>query len=44
LDQPGANPKRKWPRGRGARLTPRFVSLTVATIGAYWLVERIFVG
>jgi hydrogenase/urease accessory protein HupE len=31
-------------RGRGARLTPRFVSLTVATIGAYWLVERIFVG
>jgi hypothetical protein len=31
-------------RGRGALLTPRIASLTVATIGAYWLVERIFVG
>jgi hypothetical protein len=31
-------------RGRGARLTPRIASLTVATIGTYWLVERIFVG
>jgi hypothetical protein len=31
-------------RGRGARLTPRFASLTVALIGTYWLVERIFVG
>jgi hypothetical protein len=25
------------------RLIPRIASLTVATIGAYWLVERIFV-
>jgi hydrogenase/urease accessory protein HupE len=31
-------------RGRGARLTPRIASLTAATIGTYWLVERIFVG
>jgi hypothetical protein len=31
-------------RGRGARLTPRIASLAVATIGTYWLVERIFVG
>jgi hypothetical protein len=31
-------------RGYGARLTPRFASLAVAVIGAYWLVERIFVG
>jgi hydrogenase/urease accessory protein HupE len=31
-------------RGRGARLTPRIASLTVVTIGTYWLVERIFVG
>ena len=31
-------------RGRGARLTPRIASLAVATVGAYWLVERIFVG
>ena len=31
-------------RGHGARLTPRIASLTVATIGTYWLVERIFVG
>ena len=31
-------------RGRGARLTPRIASLTVAAIGTYWLVERIFVG
>lgn len=31
-------------RGRGARLTPRIASLTVAMIGTYWLVERIFVG
>ena len=31
-------------RGRGARLTPRIASLAVAAIGAYWLVERIFVG
>ncbi|WMT71287.1 HupE/UreJ family protein [Bradyrhizobium sp. Ash2021] len=30
-------------RGRGAQLTPRIASLTVATIGTYWLVERIFV-
>jgi HupE / UreJ protein len=30
-------------RGRGARLTPRIASLAVATIGTYWLVERIFV-
>jgi HupE/UreJ protein len=31
-------------RGRGARLTPRIASLTVAVVGTYWLVERIFVG
>lgn len=31
-------------RGRGARLTPRIASLTVAVIGTYWLVERILVG
>jgi hydrogenase/urease accessory protein HupE len=31
-------------RGRGARLTPRIASLTAATVGTYWLVERIFVG
>ena len=31
-------------RGRGAQLTPRIASLTVATIGTYWLVERIFIG
>ncbi len=31
-------------RGRGARLTPRIASLTAAMIGAYWLVERVFVG
>jgi hydrogenase/urease accessory protein HupE len=31
-------------RGRGAWLTPRIASLAVATIGTYWLVERIFVG
>jgi hypothetical protein len=31
-------------RGRGAQLTPRFVSLAVALVGTYWLVERIFVG
>jgi hypothetical protein len=31
-------------RGRGARLTPLITSLTVATIGTYWLIERIFVG
>jgi hypothetical protein len=31
-------------RGRGARLTPRIASVTVATIGTYWLVERILVG
>jgi hypothetical protein len=31
-------------RGRGARLTPRFASLTVAVIGTYWLVERLLVG
>jgi hypothetical protein len=31
-------------RGRGARLTPRIASLTAATIGTYWLVDRIFVG
>jgi hypothetical protein len=30
--------------GRGARLIPRIASLTVAVIGTYWLVERIFVG
>jgi hypothetical protein len=32
------------PRGRGAWLTPRIASLTVAVIGTYWLVERIVVG
>jgi hypothetical protein len=31
-------------RGRGARLTPRIASLTVAVIGTYWLAERLFVG
>jgi len=31
-------------RGEGARLTPRIASLMVATIGIYWLVERLFVG
>jgi hypothetical protein len=31
-------------RGRGASLTPRIASLTVAVIGTYWLVERIRVG
>jgi hypothetical protein len=31
-------------RGRGARLTPRIASLTVAMIGTYWLVKQIFVG
>jgi hypothetical protein len=31
-------------RGRGARLIARIASLTVAVIGTYWLVERIFVG
>jgi HupE / UreJ protein len=31
-------------RGRGARLTPRIASVTVAVVGTYWLVERIFVG
>lgn len=31
-------------RARGARLAPRIASLTVATIGTYWLVDRIFVG
>ena len=31
-------------QGRGAWLTPRIASLTVAVIGTYWLVERILVG
>jgi hypothetical protein len=31
-------------RGRGAWLTPRIASLTVAVIGTYWLIERIVVG
>jgi hydrogenase/urease accessory protein HupE len=31
-------------RGRGARLTQRIASLTAATVGTYWLVQRIFVG
>jgi hypothetical protein len=30
--------------GRGRRLIPRFASLTVAVIGTYWLVERIFIA
>jgi hypothetical protein len=38
-------PAQMWlTRGRGARLTPRIASLAVATIGIYWLVERILVG
>jgi hydrogenase/urease accessory protein HupE len=38
-------PAQMWlSRGRGAQLTPRIASLTVAVIGTYWLVERIFVG
>jgi HupE / UreJ protein len=31
-------------RGRAARLAPRIASFTVAVIGTYWLIERIFVG
>jgi hypothetical protein len=38
-------PAQMWlARGRGGRLIPRIASLTVAVIGTYWLVERIFVG
>jgi hypothetical protein len=31
-------------RGRGAWLTPRIASLTVALVGTCWLVERILAG
>ena len=31
-------------RSRGARLTPQVASLAAVAIGAYWFVERVFVG
>ena len=37
-------PALMWLSAGAARASPRIASLTVAVIGTYWLVERIFVG